>query len=105
MGDDVTFEAALMVEVEVFDGFAGGEAGGFDPVLTAVVLTGSDFPFQTGRKELFMGPSFGSGPFRQPIDRRRQRRSFQRPAEPGQVGGGSADSFLGGHQATPVARS
>lgn len=105
VGDDVSFEAALMVEVEIFDGFAGGEACSFDPVLTAVVLTGSHLPFQTGRKELFMGPTFGSGPFRQSLHRGCQRRSFEGPAEPGEVGGGTADGFLGGHQATPVSRS
>ena len=92
----------LMVEVEVLDGLTGRKTRGLDPVLPTVVLSESDFPFQTGGGELLMGPTFGAGP---PFDRRRQRGGLQRPAQPGEFGGGSAGGLLGGHHATPVARS
>ncbi len=106
VGDHLPFEAALMVEIEVFDALAGGEAGGSDPILAAMVLAGCHLPFQAGRKELFVGPAFLPGPFRQPVDRRRQGGSLQCPTKPGQIGGRSVDGLLAScHQTTPRTRS
>ena len=45
MGDDVSFEGALVVEVEVLEGFAGGEAGGANADLAAVGLAGRHLAF------------------------------------------------------------
>ena len=44
MGDDVFADAALMVEVEVLEGFAGRKPGGADAGLAAVGLAGRHLP-------------------------------------------------------------
>ena len=62
------FQGALEGEVEVLDGFACREPGGFDPQLTAVGLTGGDSTLQAGSEELLVGPFFAAGPFRQPLE-------------------------------------
>jgi hypothetical protein len=68
MGDHVAFEGALVVEVEVLEGLAGGEPGGPDAELTAVGLAGGDLPLEAGGEELLMRPALGSGPLREPVD-------------------------------------
>ena len=62
MRDDVPFEGALVVVVEVLEALAGREPGGPDAVLAAVVLAGGDLTFETGGEELLMGPALGAGP-------------------------------------------
>jgi hypothetical protein len=104
VGDGVSLEGALVVEVEVLEGLAGGEPGGFDAALAAVVLAGGDFSFEAGGQELFVGPAFGSRPFPEPSDGRGQGRRFHGPTQIGQVGGGFGGG-AGGHQATPLMRS
>jgi hypothetical protein len=63
MHDLVAFQAAGVVEVELFDAFAGREPGGTDPVFAAVGVAGSDLTLQTGRQVFLMGPRFAAGPF------------------------------------------
>jgi hypothetical protein len=106
MQDGVAFEGALVVVVEVLEGLAGREPGSADAAFAAVVLAGGDLAFETGSEELLMGPPVTAGSFGEPVDRRRQRRCLQRPAEERQIrrrlpGGGAA----GGHHATPRTRS
>ena len=61
VGDDVAFEGALVVEVELLEGLAGREAGGTDADLTAVGLAGGDLTFEAGSQELFVAPVLGCG--------------------------------------------
>ena len=68
MGDDVAFQGALVVEVELLEGLAGREPGGADADLAAVGLAGGDFTFEAGGEELFVGPVLGAGPFGEPFD-------------------------------------
>jgi len=102
VGDDVAFERALVVEVEVLEGLAGREPGGPDAELAAVGLAGGDLPLQAGGEELLMGPALGPGPLGEPVDGLGQRRCFERPAQIGDVGGGLV---RGCHHATPPTRS
>jgi hypothetical protein len=81
VSEGVSFEGALVIEVEVLERLAGGEPGGFDATLAAVVLAGSNFSFQAGGQELFVGPPFAAGPFPEPADGRRQRWCLHRPAQ------------------------
>src|SRR5690606_9918613 len=46
--DGLAFEGALVVIVEVLEGFAGREAGGADTGLAAVCVAGGDFALQAG---------------------------------------------------------
>jgi hypothetical protein len=46
--DDLALEAAGVVEVELLQRLAGGEAGGADATLTAVALAGGDLALQAG---------------------------------------------------------
>src|SRR5215204_3835757 len=55
VGDGVTAQGALVAQVELVEGLAGGEAGGADAELTAVGGAGGHFAFQAGGEELFMG--------------------------------------------------
>jgi hypothetical protein len=102
VGDDVAFEGALVVEVELLEGLAGREPGGPDAELTTVGLAGSDLTLQAGRQELLMGPALGPGPFGEPVDGLGQRRCFERPAQIRDVG---RRLVGGGHHATPLMRS
>jgi len=54
VGDQVAFETAGVVEVELFQGLAGGEAGGADAALPAVGFAGGDLALQAGDQELLM---------------------------------------------------
>ena len=62
MGDDLAFARPLVVEIDVFQGFASGEAGGSDAALAAVGLADSDLALQAGDQELVVGPRFLAGP-------------------------------------------
>jgi hypothetical protein len=93
VGDGLAFEAAGVVEVELFQRFAGREPGGPDPALAAVGLAGGDLALQAGGQELLMSSGLGPGPVGQPGHRFAQRRGFQRPGEERDLGGG--------HHATP----
>ena len=77
MGDHVTFEGALVVEVELLEGLAGREPGGADADLAAVVLAGGDLAFEAGGEELLVGPALGAGSFGEPFDGLGQRRRLQ----------------------------
>ena len=57
-----------MVEVELVEALAGGEAGGADAELAAVGGAGGDFAFQAGGEELFVGPAVAAGSFGEPLD-------------------------------------
>jgi hypothetical protein len=95
-----------VVVVEVLEGLAGREPGGADAALAAVVLAGGDLAFEAGSEELLMGPALVPGLGREPVDRRRQRRGLECPAQERQVRRGLAGgAAAGGHHATPSARS
>jgi hypothetical protein len=49
MGDQVAFQSAGVVEVELLNAFAGREAGSTDSVLAAVGISCGDFALQAGR--------------------------------------------------------
>jgi hypothetical protein len=66
VGDQVAFQTAGMVKVELLDAFAGREPRGPDAVLAAVGVAGGDLALQTGRQVFLMGPGFASGPFGEP---------------------------------------
>ncbi len=100
MGDLVAFEGALEAVVEILECLAGWEPGGTDAAFAAVVLACCDLAFQTGGQELFVRPALGAGPVGEPVDRAGQRGCLQGPAQVSDVGG-----RLGGHHATPRARS
>ena len=85
--DEVAFEAAGVVEVELLQALAGREPGGADAALTAVGLAGGDFALQAGDQELLVRPGLGAGPFGQPVDRLAQRRCLQRPGQERDLGG------------------
>ena len=87
VGDDVAFEAAGVVEVELLQRLAGREPGGADAALAAVGFAGGDLALQAGGEELLMGPGLGPGPFGEPGDRLTQRGGFQRPGEERQLRG------------------
>ena len=76
-----------MVEVEVLQGFAGGEPGGADAALAAVGIPGGDLALQARGEELLMGPGLGAGPLGQPFHRPGQRRGLQRPGQVGDLRG------------------
>ena len=76
MGDQVAFQAAGVVEVELLNAFAGREPGGPDPALAAVGLPGGDLALQAGDKELLMGPGLRPGPFGEPATRLAQSGAF-----------------------------
>jgi hypothetical protein len=103
VGDQIALEAAGVVEVELLQALAGGEAGVADAALAAVGLAGGDLALQAGGQELLVGPALSAGAFGQPRDRLAQGRGLERPGEEGQFGGQvPADGGgLGWHHATP----
>ena len=54
MGDDLAFESAGVVEVELLQALAGREAGGPDAALAAVGLPGGDLTLETGHQVLLV---------------------------------------------------
>ena len=79
--DQVAFESAGVVEVELLEALAGREPGGADAALTAVGLPGGDLALQAGDQELLMGPGLRPGPFCQPWDGLAQGGRLQRPGQ------------------------
>ena len=88
VGDDVTLEAALVVEVELLEGLAGREAGGADAELAAVGLAGGDFAFEAGGEELLVGPALGPGALAEPFDSLRERWCLERSTQIGDIAAG-----------------
>ena len=84
--DQVAFEAAGVVEVELLEGLAGREPGGADPTFAAVGLPGGDLALQAGDEEFLVGPGLGAGPFGQAGHRLAQRRGLQRPGQERDLG-------------------
>ena len=95
MRDDLAFEPAGVVEVELFQGLAGREPGRADPALAAVRLAGRYLALQAGDQELLMGPALGAGPLGQPLDRLAQRRCLQSAGQVGDLGGDITRGRLG----------
>ncbi len=56
VGDQVAFEPAGVVEVELLQRLAGRESCGADAAFAAVALAGGDLALQTGDEELFVRP-------------------------------------------------
>src|SRR6266511_787872 len=56
VSDGVAFERAGVLEVELLDRLAGGEAGGADAAFSAVRFAGGDFALQAGDEELRVRP-------------------------------------------------
>jgi hypothetical protein len=77
VGDQLAFEPAGVVEVELLETLAGREPGGPDAALAAVCLTGGDLSLQAGDEELLVRPGLLAGPFGQPGHRLAQRRGLQ----------------------------
>ena len=93
-----------MIEVELFQALAGGEAGGPDASLTAVGLPRGDLALQAGNQVFLMRPGLGAGSFGQPADGLAQRWCLQRTSQEGDLGGqipAVLGCGLGAHQATP----
>ena len=104
MGDDLAFEPAGVVEVELLQALAGRKPGGADAALTTVGLPGGDFPLQAGHQVLLMRPAFRAGAVGQPPDRVAQRRCLERAGQERDLGGEIAAGLgcgRGAHQATP----
>ncbi|MCP2323488.1 hypothetical protein HDA40_001995 [Hamadaea flava] len=93
MSDLLAVGRPLMVEVELFQRFAGGEPGCADTAFTAVGLAGGDLPLKAGGQELLMTPGLCRGPFDQTGNSGGQRRCFQRPSEERQFRGHLTMSF------------
>jgi hypothetical protein len=70
---------------------------GADACVTAVCLTGGDFPLETCGEELLVGPGLVAGTLGEPVDGGGHRGGFQRTAEVGEI--------RAGHHATPSTRS
>jgi hypothetical protein len=66
VGDEVTFDRALVVVVEVLQGLAGGKAGVSDARLSAVRLAGRHLTLQAGDEELLVGPGLGASSLAEP---------------------------------------
>ena len=77
VGDQVTFESAGVVEVELLQRLSCREPGGPDAAFTAVGFAGGDFALQTRRQELLVRPGLGAGPLGQPGHRFAQGRRLQ----------------------------
>ena len=86
VGDQVAFQAAGVVEVELLQALAGREPGGPDAALAAVGLPGGDLALQAGDQELLVRPGLGAGPFGQPGHRLAQRGRLQRPGQERDLG-------------------
>jgi hypothetical protein len=107
MGNDVTFESASMLEVELLQRFAGREPGGADTAFTAVRLTSRHLALQASHQVFLMAPVLGASPLSQPGHRLAQCWSFQRPRQISDLSGHIAalGDFGGNHHATPPSRS
>jgi hypothetical protein len=101
VGDQVPFQAAGMIKVELLDALASWEPGGPNPVLAAVGVPGGDLALQTGRQVFLMRPGFAAGPFGEPARGLPQAGRLQRPRQIGNLGGHiPGGGFGAGHHAT-----
>jgi hypothetical protein len=66
VGDELPFQAAGVVEVELLQRLAGREPGRADAALAAVGLPRGDLPLQARDEELLMRPGLGAGAGRVP---------------------------------------
>ena len=108
--DQVAFQAAGVVEVELLQALAGGEPGGADAALAAVGFAGGDLALQAGDQELLMGPGLAPGPVGQPGHRLAQGGGLQRPGQERDLGGQvprgrAGGAAAAGHHATPPSTS
>jgi hypothetical protein len=92
VGDEVSFRAPGVVEVELLQALAAWEPRGPDPALPAVGLPGGDLPLQAGDEELLVRPGIGASPLREPGYRLPQRRRLQRPGQERDLGCQVADT-------------
>jgi hypothetical protein len=100
--NDLAFEGAGVVVVELLQALAGGEARGADAALAAVGVAGGDLALQAGGEELLMGPALGPGPLGEPAGRLPQARGFERAGEERQLGSKVPRGGRGRpHHATP----
>jgi hypothetical protein len=102
--DRVAFEAAGVVEVELFQALAGREAGGADAALAAVGLAGGDLALQAGGQELLVRPVLGAGALGQPGDRVSQGWGFEGAGQECQLPGQISRRLGGRHHAAPSVR-
>ena len=93
MGYQVAFEAAGVVEVELFQALAGREAGRPDAPLAAVGVTGGNFPLQAGDQVLLVRPGLLAGPGGEPFRGVAQGRGFQRPEQVRQLSRRAANAI------------
>jgi hypothetical protein len=75
-----------VVEVELLQALARGEAGVADAAFAAVGLAGGDLALQAGGQELLVAPALGTGALGQPGHRLAKRRRLQGPGEEGEFG-------------------
>ena len=87
VGDQVAFQSAGVVEVELLQALAGREPGGPDSALSAVGVAGGDLTLQAGRQVFLMGPGLGPSPLGEPGRRIAQRGRFQRSGQKDQLAG------------------
>lgn len=101
VGDDVAFETASVVEVELLQRLPRRKPGSADASLTTVGLAGRYFPLQARRQELLVAPGLGAGPLGNPVDGFTQSGRLQGAGQKRQLGGEVATvGGLGGHHAT-----
>jgi hypothetical protein len=86
VGDQVTLQSAGVVEVELLQALARGEAGSADAALPAVRLAGGDLALQAGGQELLVGPRLGAGPLGEPGHRLPQCGCLQRAGQERNLG-------------------
>src|SRR5215217_1981988 len=101
MGDQVAFQSAGVVEVELLDAFAGREPRGPDAVFAAVRVAGGDLALQTGSQVFLMAPGFAAGPFGEPARGFAQGGRFQCPRQIDDLGGYIASGFRADHHVIP----
>ena len=97
MGDDVFADAALVLEVEVLQGFPGRETGRGDAGLTAMRLAGGDLPLETGGEEVLVAPDLFPGAGGEAFDPGQKGGGLELPAQVGEIPGAA--------HAAPVTRS
>ena len=100
VGDQLAFEPAGVVEVEVLQALAPGEAGGPDPAFSAVAVSGGDFALQAGHEELLVRPVLRPGALGEAVDAVTQGGCLQRPGQERDLRTEVPGRSLGGHQAT-----
>jgi hypothetical protein len=84
--DERLLHRALEGEVELLQGLAGGEAGGLDPALAPVRLSGGDLGREQGFGEALVRPLLLASPLGQLGQCPGRRRRLQRPKEEAELG-------------------